>query len=279
MGGSEYFQVEIADGVARCTMRGPSMNAMNAETLPPLMDGLCCVLGDPQVKVIVLRGDGGNFSTGADLTILGDRMDPEFLNRHMLRMNEVVEALHEGPKPVIAEVDGWAVGGGFGLALASDITYATERALFMMSFVRISIIPDLGCAYLLARRIGLHLAKELALTGRVIDAEEALRIGLINRVSHHQRISDEVMEVAVRMAGRSAEVLAATKRHLNAAHRLDLATLQELEAYAQPIFVLRPEHHADIRRFLQRQEGAGKGREGQVERKEGSDAARGKEKS
>ena len=120
-------------------------------------------------------------STGADLSIMGDKMDPEFLNYHMLRMNRIVHELAEGPKPVIAEVDGWAVGGGFGLALAADITYATERALFMMSFVRISIIPDLGCAYLLTRRVGLNQAKELALTGKVIDATEALRIGLVNR--------------------------------------------------------------------------------------------------
>ncbi len=254
MGDSEYFQVEKIDGVARCTMRGPNMNAMNADSLPPMVEAIREVLEDPSSRVIVLRGDGGNFSTGADLSIMGEKMDPQFLNHHMLRMNEVVHALHEGPKPVIAEVDGWAVGGGFGLALASDITYATERALFMMSFVRISIIPDLGCVYLLTKRVGLHLAKELALTGRAMDAQEALRIGLINRVIPHERISEETMRVAAKMAGRSPEVLAAIKRHLNAAPRLDLATLQELEAYAQPLFVLKPEHHADIKRFFEKQE-------------------------
>jgi 2-(1,2-epoxy-1,2-dihydrophenyl)acetyl-CoA isomerase len=228
------------------------MNAMGVDTLPPMVDGIKEVMADPEVRVVVLRGDGGNFSTGADLSIMGEKMDPEFLNFHMLRMNEAVHALHEGPKPVIAEVDGWAVGGGFGLALAADITYATERALFMMSFVRISIIPDLGCVYLLTRRVGLHLAKELALTGRVVDAQEALRIGLVNRVMPHQDISGEVMKTAAKMAGRSPEVLAAIKRHINAAPRLDLATLQELEAYAQPFFVLKPEHRADIARFFEK---------------------------
>ena len=212
---SEFFQVELVDGVARCTMRGHDHERHEQGDAPA--HG-----GD------TLRGAGGRRGAGhrpprgrrqllhgADLSIMGDKMDPEFLNFHMLRMNEIVFRLHEGSKPVICEVDGWAVGGGFGLAVASDITYATERALFMMSFVRISIIPDLGCAYLLARRVGLNQAKELALTGRVIDAEEAFRMGMVNQVFPHEEISEEVMKVAVKMAGRSPEVLAAIKRHFN----------------------------------------------------------------
>jgi 2-(1,2-epoxy-1,2-dihydrophenyl)acetyl-CoA isomerase len=179
-------------------------------------------------------------------------MDPEFLNHHMLRMDEVILRLYEGEKPVICEVDGWAVGGGFGLAMASDVTYATERALFMMSFVRVSIIPDLGCAYLLARRVGLNRAKELALTGRVVDAEEAFRLGMVNKVFGHEDISEEVMRIARKMASRSPEVLRVIKRHFNvaAAGNVDLKTFQDLEAYAQPFFVLKPEHRRDIDRFF-----------------------------
>lgn len=247
---SEYFQVEMVEGVAVCTMRGHTMNAMSREMLPPMVEIMGEVLADDTVRVIVLRGDGDNFCTGADLSIMGDKMDPEFLNYHMLRMNRIIYELAEGPKPVLAEVDGWAVGGGFGLALAADITYATERALFMMSFVRISIIPDLGCAYLLTKRVGLNQAKELALTGKVVDAAEAFRIGLVNKVVPHEEISEEVMKVAVKMAGRSSEALALTKRNLNVAHRVDLRTFQDLEAYAQPFFVLKPEHRADIAKFF-----------------------------
>lgn len=253
---SEFFQVELADGVARCTMRGHTMNAMSKEMLPPMMEILNEVLADDEVRVIVIRGDGGNFCTGADLSIMGDKMDPEFLNHHMLRMNDIIYSLYEGDKPVICEVDGWAVGGGFGLAVASDITYATERALFMMSFVRISIIPDLGCAYLLARRVGLNQAKELALTGRVIDAQEAFRLGLVNKVFTHEEISEEVMKVARKMAGRSPEVLKVIKRHFNVAAtgQVDLKTFQDLEAYAQPFFVLKPEHRRDIEAFFKKSE-------------------------
>ncbi|MDI7251261.1 MAG: enoyl-CoA hydratase/isomerase family protein, partial [Actinomycetota bacterium] len=185
---SEAFRIEVEDGVARCTMSGPNMNAMGAEMIEPLMEGLRHVLDDPEVRVIVVRGDGGNFSTGADLTIMGERMEPEYLNRNMRRMGALIYELHEGPKPYIAEVDGWAVGGGFGLAMASDITYATERARFYLSFVRLSLVPDFGSAYFLARRVGLVRAKEIALSARIVDAEEALRIGMVNRVIPHGEI-------------------------------------------------------------------------------------------
>jgi enoyl-CoA hydratase/carnithine racemase len=247
---SENFKIEIEDGVARCTMSGPNMNAMGSVMLLPMMEGLRSVLDDEEVKVIVIRGDGDNFSTGADLTIMGDKMDPNFLCDNMRKMGAFIYELHEGPKPVIAEVDGWAVGGGFGLALAADITYATERARFFLSWVRLSILPDFGSAYFLTRRVGLSIAKELALTGATIEAEEALRIGLINHVVPSEEISDVVMKVARRMAGRSPNILALTKRWLNTGHQVDLQTFLDLEAYTQSLAVLAPEHHEDIKRFF-----------------------------
>lgn len=253
--GSENFKVEIEEGVARCTMSGPNMNAMGSEMIDPMMMGLSSVLGNEEVRVIVIRGEGGNFSTGADLSIMGEKMDPAFLNRNMRRMGALIHELHEGPRPVIAEVDGWAVGGGFGLAMAADITYATERARFFLSWVRFSIVPDFGSAYFLTRRVGLSLAKELALTGAIIDAEEALRIGLINRVVPHEEISEEVIKLARKMTGRSPDILALTKRMLNTGHQVDLQTLLDLEAYAQSVAVLAPEHRRDVEKFFEKRGG------------------------
>lgn len=249
---SEYFKVEVEEGVARCSMNGPNMNAMGDKMLFPMMEGLKEVLADDAVKVIVIRGEGGNFSTGADLSIMGEKMDPILLKDNMRAMGSLIYQLHEGPKPVITEVDGWAVGGGFGLAMASDITYATERANFYLSFVRLSIVPDFGSAYFLTRRIGLSLAKEFALTGRTMGAEEALRIGLINRIVPHEEISGEVMKLAKRMAGRSPNILAFIKRFLNQGHQVDLQTFLDMEAHVQSIAVLAPEHKRDVENFLKK---------------------------
>lgn len=248
----QTFIVEKEDGVARCSMNGPMMNAMGKTLLYPMMEGLSGVLRDDDVRVIVIRGEGGNFSVGADLTIMGDKMDPTFMRDSMRDMGSLINELHEGPKPVITEVDGWAVGGGFGLAMASDITYATERARFYLSFVKLSIVPDFGSAYFLAHRVGLAQAKELALTGRVVDAEEALRLGLVNKVVPHEEIAGEVMKLAKKMAGRSPGILAMTKRMLNTSHQVDLKTLLELEAHVQALAVLAPEHHEDVKRFFEK---------------------------
>jgi 2-(1,2-epoxy-1,2-dihydrophenyl)acetyl-CoA isomerase len=252
---NEAFRIEMIGGVARCTMDGPMMNAMGDKLLFPLMKGLRSVLDSDEARVIVIRGEGGNFSVGADLTVMGDKMDPVLMRDNMQIMGHLIRELHEGPKPVIAEVDGWAVGGGFGLAMSSDITYATERARFYLSFIKLSIVPDFGSAYFLAHRVGMAQAKELALTGRIVESEEALRIGLINRIVPHEEIADEVMKLAVKMAGRSPHILALTKRMLNTAYTVDLQTLIDFEAHVQALAVLAPEHREDVKKFFEKSGG------------------------
>jgi len=250
---SEFFRVEIGEGVARCSMQGPKMNSMGVEMMFPMVDMLKSALSDDDVRVIVLRGEGGNFSVGADLSMMGEEMDPAYLYQNMKLVNSLLLELHEGTKPVIAEVDGWAAGGGFSLAISSDITYATERARFLASFVRVAIIPDLGASYFLTGRVGLAKAKEIAFTGRTIESEEAMRIGLINRVFPHEGISEEVMKTARKIAGRSPDVLAITKRNLNMAGRVDLETMMDLEAATQPFLVLRPEHQEAVEKFFKKE--------------------------
>lgn len=253
------FRVELEEGLARCTMDGPNMNAMGEEMVISMLGGLRRVMDDEEVRVIVIRGEGGNFSTGADLSIMGEKMDPGLLAGTMRSMGQLILELHEGPRPVIAEVNGWAVGGAFGLAMASDITYATERARFFLSFVRISLVPDFGSAYFLARRVGMARAKEIALTGRVVDAEEALRMGMVNRMVDHEEISGEVIRLAKSLAGRPPDILAHIKRFVNTAFGMDLRTQLELEAHIQSLNVTTPEHREDVRKFLEKTGGVGKG--------------------
>ncbi|MDI6830856.1 MAG: enoyl-CoA hydratase/isomerase family protein [Actinomycetota bacterium] len=251
----EIFKVELEDGVACCSMNSPEdMNALSLKLGYPMVEGLTRVLEDESVRVIVLRGEGGHFCSGADLSLLGENLDPVFLNQSMTLLAEVILRLYEGPKPVITEVDGFAVGGGLGLALASDITYATERALFCMGFVRIAAAPDMGSSFFLAERVGIARAKEMAFTGRMVGAAEALEMGMVNRVVEHERISREVMDLAREIAGRSPETISTTKHMLNRSRLLELRTVLGFECSVQPVMLLSEEHRAAVRGILRRWE-------------------------
>lgn len=251
--GSDAFIVEKIDGVARCTMNVPEkMNAMGKELVFPMLETLPQVLADDSVKVIVLRGAGGNFTTGGDAGILGDNLDPLALCDAMNKINDILVMLYQGPKPVITEVDGFAVGGGLGVALASDITYATERAVFSVFFLRIAAVPDLGCAYFLTQRVGMAKARELVFTAKMFDAQKALDMGLINKVSPHETIGEEVMELAAKIATRSAKALAWTKRAMNTVTQVDLRTALDMEAHIQPLMIMSDDHKEAIRAFLKK---------------------------
>ena len=155
------FDVQRFGAVARCSMNCPEkMNALSPATGQPMVAALQQLMVDDTVAVIVLRAEGENFCTGADLEMLGDNLDPAELCHLMNRINVVLHDLHQGPKVVITAVDGFALGGGLGLALASDITIATGQAKFCCGFIRIGAVPDMGVSYFLTERVGMARARE-----------------------------------------------------------------------------------------------------------------------
>jgi 2-(1,2-epoxy-1,2-dihydrophenyl)acetyl-CoA isomerase len=121
-----------------------------------------------------------------------------------------------------------------------------------MGFIRIAAAPDMGSSYFLAERVGLVRAKKMAFTGEVVNAEEALRIGLVNEVIDHREISDKVIELAQRIARRSVETLAWTKRVMNKYQSLELQSVLELEAHVQPIMLLSEDHRAAVKKIMDR---------------------------
>lgn len=248
---TQRFVVERIGPVARCTLNHPeTMNALGPETGAPMLAAMQALMVDESVKVIVLRGEGGNFCSGAALTLLGDGLDPTYLRDVMIRINAMLLDLYLGPKPVITEVDGYAVGGGLGLALASDLTIATQRAKLCAGFIRIGAVPDMGVTYFLTERVGMARARQIALTGDIIDADQALSMGLINQIVDNAGIGDAVMALANRIAKAPAEALAWTKRNLNRARHLDLRTVLDLEAHIQPLMLLSPEHRAALKKLF-----------------------------
>jgi enoyl-CoA hydratase len=205
-------------GVAVLTVNRPdALNAFNVDTLTELRDELRELAEDPEVRVVVLTGAGDRaFAAGADIKYMSG-LDVEQAKEWGELGQEVGRLLETMPKPTIAAVNGFALGGGCELALACDFRYASSTAKLGQPEVNLGIIPGWGGTQRLARTVGLGLAKELILTGRVVDAEEALRIGLVNDVHDPGKLLPKTMEVAHELAAKSPLPLAAAKEATNRA--------------------------------------------------------------
>ena len=189
------------------------MNALDRPTLEELRDRLAEVADDTAVGVVVLTGAGDRaFVAGADIKYMSGLSVEEALAWGELghRSAQLLETM---PKPTIAAINGFALGGGCELALACDLRYAASTAKLGQPEINLGIIPGWGGTQRLARVCGLGVAKDLILTGRLVDADEALRLGLVNAV--HDPVRDRARETAELLASKSPLALAAAKRALN----------------------------------------------------------------
>ncbi len=207
--------------------RQEALNALDLETLTELRDRLRDVAADDEVRAVILTGAGEkSFVAGADIKYMSG-LDVEQAKAWGALGHEAGRLLETMPKPTIAAVNGFALGGGCELALACDIRYAASGAKLGQPEVNLGLIPGWGGTQRLARVCGLGVAKELILTGRVVDADEALRIGLVNAV--HDPVLDKARETAALLASKSPISLRVMKELANRALGGDHAANLEAE--------------------------------------------------
>jgi len=207
--------------------RQEALNALDVETLTELRDRLQDVAGDDDVRAVILTGAGEKaFAAGADIKYMSG-LDVEQAKAWGALGHEAGRLLETMPKPTIAAVNGFALGGGCELALACDIRYAASNAKLGQPEVNLGIIPGWGGTQRLARVCGLGVAKELIFTGRVVGADEALRIGLVNAV--HDPVLDKALETAALLASKSPIALRVMKQLANRALGGDYAANLEAE--------------------------------------------------
>jgi enoyl-CoA hydratase len=225
------IRVDREDAVAVVTVdRQDALNALDVETLTQLRDELRELAGDDDVRVVVLTGAGDRaFVAGADIKYMSG-LGVEEAKAWGALGHEAGQLLETMPKPTIAAVNGFALGGGCELALACDIRYASTRAKLGQPEVNLGIIPGWGGTQRLARVCGVGVAKELIFTGRTVDADEALRIGLVSAV--HDPVLEQARETARLLAAKSSGSLAAMKQLANRALGGDHAANLEAEADA-----------------------------------------------
>jgi enoyl-CoA hydratase len=211
------LRTETAAGVALVTLHRPEVrNAINLEMVEDLHRALEALARDPATRVLVLTGEGRAFASGADLR--------EILKRRPLDALRGINStlflrIEEFPVPTIAAVNGYALGGGCELALACDLRIAAQSARFGQPEAGLGILPAAGATYRLPRLVGWGRARELVFTGRLVDADEALAIGLVNRVVPDHRLVDEARALAAAIARRGPLALRVAKlAFLAAAH-------------------------------------------------------------
>ena len=232
----EHVRIERDGFVATVTLDRPgTRNACSMSMWLAIRDGFR-ELAESDARVIVLTGANGDFSSGADIVKSEGESGWEGNKLTAMRvLGESVIAVHDCPIPVIAKVDGYAVGAAFGLALAADLLWCSDRARFSAVFAKLGLSLDYGSSWFLAQRIGLHKAKEIAFTAEMMDAERADRLGFVNAVVPADELDAAVADMAQRIASGPPIALSMTKRQLdNAAHSSLVAAL-ETEALAQNV--------------------------------------------
>jgi 2-(1,2-epoxy-1,2-dihydrophenyl)acetyl-CoA isomerase len=209
---------DVDAGVARIRLNRPTVsNALNADLLLRLVDVVLECHAHPSVRAVLLSGEGRNFCGGGDVKDFAAKGDalPDYLRAVTSHLQVASSGLMHLQAPVVTIVQGYATGGGgFGLVCASDLVLAGASAKFMLGATRVGMAPDAGVSVTLQRLVGFRKAMEIALTNPVLDAAQALAIGLVTRVVDDARLEDEGLELARELAAGPTKALGATKRLL-----------------------------------------------------------------
>ena len=246
--------VSLENGIKRVTFNRPARrNSINAEMMPQMLDAFKESASDG-TRVVILTGAGDSFCAGADLNATNERDIANFNITNALRegVNPVILAMRSLPVPVIARVHGHAVGVGFNCALACDMLIASEQALFGQVFVKIGLMPDGGSTNFLPRLVGYYKAFELAALGDIIKADEALRLGIVNRVVPFDELDKTVDETARRFVELPQVALAKIKAGLNVGLNADLAAALDFEAVNQDACYHSPDFNEGVTAFLEK---------------------------
>jgi 2-(1,2-epoxy-1,2-dihydrophenyl)acetyl-CoA isomerase len=210
--------LRIADGIAHVSLNRPDVsNGMNVELLKALCDVIMVCHGEPDIRAVLLTGEGKNFCAGGDVHTFASKGEklPDYIRQATAYLQNAVAGLIQLGAPVVASVQGFAAGGGgFGLVCASDMVVAGASAKFLAGATRVGMAPDAGVSVTLPRLVGLRKATAILLTNPVITAAEALELGIINRVVPDEELTDASLKLARELAAGAPKALAATKRLL-----------------------------------------------------------------
>jgi 2-(1,2-epoxy-1,2-dihydrophenyl)acetyl-CoA isomerase len=257
---------DVKDGVAVLTMNRPDrLNALSWAMLDAMLEALPRLAANAEVGVVILTGAGRGFCAGGDVKAMAEGLEAEgdTLEQRAQSLRARMETsrwLHEMPKPTIAMVRGAAAGAGLSLAMACDMRIASENARFATAFARVGYSGDFGGSYYLTQLVGTAKARELYYTAEILDAKQALALGLVNRVVPDGDLETQTRALAERLARGPRVALRYMKRNMNAAESGTLGELLDLEAWHHSRTGDTEDHREAARAFVDKREPHFKGR-------------------
>jgi 2-(1,2-epoxy-1,2-dihydrophenyl)acetyl-CoA isomerase len=244
---------KLENAVATVTFNRPdALNSMSWELLNESVAVFRQIEADEKARVVVLTGAGKGFCAGGDLPTILKLSGTIEQHKYISAAGEFVTAIRYCKKPVIAMVNGAAAGAGFNVVLACDIAIASTKARFAQSFANVGLVPDAGGFYSLPRLVGLSKAKELMLTADLIDAAEALRLGLVNKVVEPEQLGEVSYNLAAKLAKGAPLVMALIKNAVNNSLESDWSTMQSLEASIQTMCLATEDNKEGVKAFFEK---------------------------
>ena len=256
---THFLKTEREGAVLILTMNQPeTRNALTGNTaVQEFVDACDAIRLDTTNRCVILTGTGPVFSSGGNVKDM-QRYFKESLTPDTIReeyrngIQRLPKALYNLDVPVIAAINGPAIGAGLDLTCMCDMRIASDKATFAESFVKVGIVPGDGGAWLLPRVVGISKASEMAFTGEALNAQEALSCGLVSRVVAHDTLMDEARKLASKIVANPGGVLRMTKRLLREGERSSLESLLELSAGYQAIAHMTTDHHEAVRAFVEK---------------------------
>ena len=261
----ECLICEVKDGVAVLTLNRPDrLNALGGTLRDDLLDAVTRAAGDPAVRAMVVTGAGKGFCAGGDVKDMAERRAAGaargVIEKIAPSRDRVLLAMREAPQPIIAAVNGAAAGAGMNLALGCDIRLASTTAKFSQAFVKRGLHPDWGGTYFLPRVVGMAKACELIFTGELIDAAEALRLGIVSAVHAPEDLMAAALALARKIADGPPLAIRLAKRSLYHNEAAELRTALEVETFAQNICYETEDAAEGARAFVEKRPPVFRGR-------------------
>lgn len=244
---------EVHEGVAKITLNEPeSLNALSNSIVRGLREALIRVEDDESVRVVILTGKGKGFCAGGHIKEFPREANALAIRDWMRMATALALQVYHLEKPVIAAVNGYAVGAGFSLALACDLIIASEEAVFGMVFNKIGAVPDMGAHYYLPRLVGMQNAKYIMFTAEQITAEEAKKLGIAFAVVPAEELEAEAQKLAAKLAKGATAAIRMSKSILQRTYGMSLEDVLHEEAMAQGIAFTTHDHKEGVSAFLEK---------------------------